>query len=138
MTDKQFQKIIAQISDHEARINVLESMGVNRITTKNLGGEKQKTLREIVKGRKFDNGQEQIAVIVGYNENILGMFIHKDNIKTQWVDAKMTNKYNTTFIERAKDDLIRIKPDDTCDLTQTGEEFFDKFVKNEPTKTASK
>lgn len=138
MTEAQLQKIFKQLADHEARINVLESKGTHLVTSTNHGSGKQKTLREIVKGKKFKNGQEQIVVIVGYYENILGTLINKDNIKTEWVNAKMTNKYNPNFLKRAKDDLIRIHTDGNCDLTQTGEEFFEEFLKNGSIESTSK
>ena len=137
MIDKQFQKILERIEDHEKRIRTLEESSSVQAMRINQGEGKQMTLREIVKGRKFKNGQEQVAVIVGYHENILSALIKKDNIKSEWTNAKMINKYSANFIARAKDMLIRVQPDGTCDLTQIGEEFFEKFLKNEPTESTS-
>lgn len=131
------KKILERIENHEKRIRALEEFSSVQAVRINQREGKQTTLREIVKGRKFKNGQEQVAVIVGYHENILGTLIKKDNIKSEWTNAKMTNKYSTEFIARAKDVLIRVQPDGTCDLTQTGEEFFEKFLKNEPTESTS-
>ena len=113
---------------------------IAEVVAKNLiaSGEKQRTLREIVKGRKFKNGQQQIAVIVGYHENNMGSLINKKKIETEWNNAKMTNKYSKNFLERAKKDLVRVHLDGTCDLTQTGEDFFDKFLKNESSGATSK
>jgi len=138
MTDARLQKIITQLEDHEKRIGVLEDSEINPSKRKRPGSEKQKTLREIAKGRKFKNGQQQVAVIVGYHENTLDVLIHMDNIKTEWNNAKMTNKYSKTFIDRAKEEFIRVHSDGTCDLTQTGEEFFEDFIKNEPLDSTSK
>lgn len=135
---QKLQKIVEQLADHETRISTFESQGVHLVESVNSGSGKQKTLREIVKGRKFKNGQQQIAIIVGYYENILGTLIRKDNIKTEWINTKMTNKYSKNFLDRAKDEFIRVHPNETCDLTQTGEEFFKEFLKNEPTKSTSK
>ena len=136
MTQEQIKKIIEQLRDHEKRLAVLENITVPTIDVKKTAG-KQQTLRELIKGRSFKNGQEQVAVIVGYYEKILGSFINKDNLKAAWENAKIANKYNTEFINRAKDLLIRIKADNKCDLTQAGEEFFDKFLKNESVKKTS-
>ena len=47
----------------------------------------------------------------------------------------MVNDYNPAYLNRAKDDLVRVHADGTCDLTQSGEDFFDKFLKNDSTKT---
>ncbi len=135
---KDIKEINKILQDHEKRIRVLESSGENPSERRKPGNEKQKTLREIVKGRKFKNGQQQVAVIVGYHENILGVLIHVDNIKTEWENAKITNKYSTNFVERAKDEFIRIRADGTCDLTQTGEDFYENFLKNESLNSTSK
>jgi len=131
------QQIEKRLDNHEKRIRALEGSEIIPSGKKSSGSEKQKTLREIVKGRKFKNGQQQVAVVVGYYENTLGTLIHKDHIKTEWNNAKMTNKYNKTFIDRAKDKLIRVRSNGTCDLTQTGEDFFENFLKNESTGSAS-
>lgn len=138
MTDTQLEEILKQLGDHEKRLEALErSSIVQREIKKTSGNAKQATLREIVKGKKFNNGQEQIAVVVGYHEKILGALINKDRIKIEWLNAKMTNKYNPNFLKRVKDELIRVHPDGTCDLTQTGEEFFKNFLKNESIKPTS-
>ena len=138
MADPQIQKILEQLKNHEKRINAMESSGAKQSAKSGTVVEKQKTLREIIKGRKFKNGQQQIAIIVGYHENVLKELIHEDKIKTEWDNAKMTNKYSKNFLDRSKDELIRIRPDKTCDLTQTGEDFFEKFVQNESTNSTSK
>ena len=132
------QKINKILQDHEQRICALESTRSHLITSTSSKDKKQKTLREIVKGRNFKNGQEQIAIIVGYYEKIVGTLIHKDNLKTEWINAKMINKYNPNFLKRAKDDLIRIHPEGACDLTQTGEDFFERFIGNKPKKLHEK
>jgi hypothetical protein len=50
----------------------------------------------------------------------------------------MNSKYNTGYMVRAKDTLIRVRSDGKCDLTQTGEDFFERFIKNEHSSSASK
>ncbi len=128
--------IVSQLANHEKRLMKLEG-STKAPRLKSYSG-KQRTLREVVKGRKFKNGQEQIAVIVGYYEKVVGSLINKDKIKEEWSAAKITNKFSSEFISRAKNVLVRIQPDETCDLTQGGEDFFDKFIKNEPLNQASK
>lgn len=140
MSKEQIKNILAQLADHEARISALDGRETDRAPSISTGpgNRKQKTLREIVKGRKFKNGQEQIAVIVGYHERVIGTLINKDNLRIEWTNAKMTNKYSTKYISRTRDILVRVSIEGVCDLTQTGEDFFDDFLKNEPTNTASK
>lgn len=137
MAGGEFKKILEQLEDHEKRISALEGPSTAKAARTNPKEGKQMTLREVVRGRKFKNGQEQVAVIVGYHENILGALIKKDNIKSEWTNAKITNKYSAKFIARAKNVLIRVHLDGTCDLTQTGEDFFENFLKNEPAKSTS-
>lgn len=71
MDRKEIKQILNQLTDHEVRISTLESQSVRLVASTDFGSGKQKTLREIVKGRKFKNGQEQIAIIVGYHEDII-------------------------------------------------------------------
>jgi hypothetical protein len=133
MEKEKIIKILAQIADHENRLRQLEGgQRVSLVSTSN----KTKTLREILKGVKFKNGQEQVASIVGYHEKILNNHILKDMIKDEWENAKM-GVFSAMYISRAKDTLIRIHKDGTCDLTQSGEEFFDQFLKNESSNTTS-
>lgn len=141
MDQKEINKqIFERLGKLEIRLSALGKPNTNQNVSLNPGNRKQLTLREIVKGRKFKNGQEQIVVIVGYYEKILSTPIHEDKIQEEWVNSKMTNKYNSIFIERAKtkDKLIRIHSDKSYDLTQAGEEFFEKFLKNESTESTSK
>ena len=64
MNQTQIEKILAQLADHETRINNLENPKEILTPKINPGSEKQKTIREIIKGKKFKNGQEQVALIV--------------------------------------------------------------------------
>lgn len=127
MQQEQITKILTQLANHEARIKQLEG-GDHSIAKPYVGGGKQKTIREVMKGKKFKNGQEQIAAIVGYYEKVLGEVIKKDQIKNEWSGAKMNGDFSPVYFSRAKGTLIRVHPDGTCDLTQTGEEFFDSFL----------
>lgn len=118
-----------RISELESRVEALEALVLHSNAPVVSMGKKEKTLREIVKGKKF-NGQEQVAAIVGYHEKVLGQRVQKNEIKKTWQDAKMNGKYAAIYLTRAKDTLIRILDDDSCDLTQTGEEFFDALIDN--------
>jgi len=129
MTQDQIKEILASLADHENRLQHLE--GTVPPSSALSAGRKQKTLREMVKGKKLQNGQEQIAAIVGYYEKILGQHIPKDRIKEEWANAKMDGTFTAMYLSRAKDTLIRIHADGTCDLTQSGEEFFAKLINNE-------
>ena len=139
MSDTEFQNILKRLDDHDNRLQAIErSLSPSPGVVKQSGRSKQVTLREIVKGRKFNNGQEQIAVIVGYHEKMLGAVIEKKSIPAEWFNAKMPNKYDPNYLRRVIDDLIRIDAGGHCDLTGTGEEFFENFIRNEPINEASK
>lgn len=138
MTNAQLQKIIVQIADHEARISALECSGIHSVTNTNPGSKKRKTIQEIVKGRKFKNGSEKLAVIVGYHEKLIGSLIKKGDLRKEWQDAKITGMYKTNLLDDASGTYVRVLSNEECDLTQTGEEFFDNFLKNEPTESTSR
>lgn len=138
MQQEQITKILSQLADHEARLKKLEDGGHTTSVPSVNTGNKKRTLREIVKGKKFKSGQEQVAVIVGYHEKILGQHITKDKIRVEWTDAKLNGAFSPVYLSRAKGTLIRVHSDGTCDLTQTGEEFFGQLLKNESTNSTSK
>ncbi len=139
MQQEQIAKILTQLVDHEARLKALEGETQAVASTRTASaGSKQKTLRELVKGKKLKNGQEQLAVIVGYHEKVLGHLILKDKIKEEWANAKINATFSPVYLSRAKDTLIRILDDGKCDLTQTGEEFFDQFLNHESLDATSK
>lgn len=125
------ETIEQRISELESRIGVLEAKILNGDVPTISTSSKEKTLREIVKGKRFKNGQEQIAAIVGYHEKVLGQPIQKDQIKEVWQDSKMNGEFAAVYLTRAKDTLVRILSDGTCDLTQTGEEFFEALINSE-------
>jgi hypothetical protein len=119
-----------RISELESRVEALEkkflSAGAPVLSVNN----KERTLQEIVKGKRFNNGQEQVAAIVGYNEKVLSQLIQKDQIKEEWRNAKMNGVYAPIYLARAKGTLVRVLGDGTCDLTQTGEGFFEELINN--------
>jgi|SRR3989344_1151799 len=126
---KEIKDILARLDDYEKRLAHLEGKAITPVAVLKAKVGKQKTLREMVKGKKFKNGQEQIAIIVGYHEKILGNLLSKDKIKEEWTNAKIINKFSAEFLSRARDVLVRVHSDGTCDLTQGGEDFFDSFLK---------
>lgn len=138
MTQEQIEKILTQLSDHENRLLKLEATKNLPITTSATTGNKQKTLREVVRGKKFSNGCEKIAAIVGYHEKILGSLVNKNNLKQAWDDAKLDGVYKTNILDDAAGQYVRVKSSGECDLTQTGEEFFDKLLNNESINQTSK
>lgn len=140
MEEKKLKEIQKKLADFETRLDRLEKTFGDEVSENHKGKfrSKQKTLREIISGKKFENGQEQIAAVVGYHEQVMGKLITKNQIKEEWINAKMVNKFDSKFISRAKDKLIRIHPDKTCDLTQTGEKFFENLTKHESSSTTSK
>lgn len=93
--------------------------------------EKIPTLREIVKGRKLNNASEKLALIVGYHEKILKSLIHKSKLEEEWNSAKIDGVYRTNLLDNASGVFIRVQPDGMCDLTGTGEDFFDNFLKSD-------
>jgi hypothetical protein len=139
MSSKIHQKLLNAKAIIEECLVELELGGDNILESKKVGAQhstlrskKIPTLREIVRGKKFGNGQEKVAVIVGYHETIIGCPVEKKKIEREWEDAKIVGKYRTTFLKRASNLYIRVNKDNCCDLTQTGEDFFDNFIKNEP------
>lgn len=115
-----------RIKDLENRVSLLEGIGNKEAT--GLVTTKEKTLREIAKEKKFKNGREMVAIIVGYHELILDKKIDRDSIKQEWNSAKMPNKFDNKFINTTVDEYIRISPEGLCDLTNSGEELFERII----------
>ncbi len=134
MSKDTIEEILSQLLDHENRISKLEGILPSNLP---MGDNKQRTLRELIKGRKLNNGQEQLSVIVGYFEMVIKKPVHKNALKSEWISAKMLNKYDASFLARAKNVFFTVDSSDQCILTQTGEEFFEKFINNEPIKKTS-
>jgi hypothetical protein len=131
MTTTRIQKIIDQLNDHERRLRILES-GPKKPDGVSNGGEKTLTLPEIIKGKAFRSGQEKVAIIVGYSEKILAdLAIKESTVKEGWKTGKFDGKYDHNFLVRAiKDGLVRAI-EGNLDLSQTGERFWDLFVKQD-------
>lgn len=106
---------------------IFESPVRERITRK----KKEITLPELVRNKKLKNGQERVAVVVGYFELVAGKHdISTKDIESGWMDGKLEGTFANMLLRRAiKDGLVRDKKDGTYDLTQTGEYFFSDFLK---------
>lgn len=129
MANQDIEKILATLADHEARLTALEKPAVTKTPT-TYGGNKERTVREIVRGKKLNNGSEKIAVIVGYHEKILGKLINRNGLRQEWQDAKMEGSYKTNLLDDASGVYVRVHSNGDCDLTQSGETFFDNFLKS--------
>lgn len=132
MTEEQFKKILKQLEDHEKRIRVLEDKkGEPNLQIAKINNSKKiSTLAEVIRGKSFKSGQEKVAVIVGYYEQIVQKDSIKEiDVKDGWKAGKFDGKYSQNFLTRAiKDDLVR-NIDSVLDLSQTGERFFANFLK---------
>jgi hypothetical protein len=120
-----------QLNDHERRLRVLES-GPKKPDVVSNDREKTRTLPEIVKGKDFRSGQEKVAIIIGYYEKILADPAIKElTVKEGWKIGKFDGKYDHNFLVRAiKDGFVRAIGGN-LDLSQTGERFWDSFVKQD-------
>lgn len=100
------------------RLRKLEETVFNYAEKLTTRSKKIKTLSELIFGKKFNNGQEKIAVIVGYLEKIE----HKTNIKEEdikqgWKSGKFEGYYANSLLQRATKNLVRDLRNDTYDLT---------------------
>jgi hypothetical protein len=131
MTHIRIQEIIDQLNDHERRLRMLES-GSKRPDGVSNGREKTRTLSEIIKGKDFRSGKEKVAIIVGYYEMVLAdLAIKESTVKEGWKTGKFDGKYDHNFLVRAiKDGFVR-SIGGNFDLSQTGERYWDLFVKQD-------
>ncbi len=135
MSEDEIKKIIDQLKDHESRLLRLESIKQGAAVP---ASDKPKTLREVIKGREFSNGPEKIAAIVGYHEKMLGSLINKKDLAKAWMNAKFDGAYKTNLLDNASGMYVRVQSNGECDLTQTGEAFFEKLLNYESASPASK
>lgn len=126
MTEKSQDEINAELY---ARIEKLEKLLESPQPPKKQG--KQPTLPELIKGKKFKNGQQKVCVIVAYYEKYGGKTSVTEGEVTQgWRDGKFDGAYARTLLDRTiADGLVRDLKDGTFDLSQSGEEFYEEFVK---------
>ncbi len=122
-------KLDQRTKNLEKKVDKLEKNKLAKLI-KPSPSQKTFTLPELIKkGKSFKNGQQKVAVIVGYHEKIRKKLVSKKDIKKSWINAKFEGKFNYNFISRAiSDGLIRPRDSETFDLTRSGELFFDSFI----------
>lgn len=121
------KKIISRVEVLEEKVQSIEK---NLKVPTPFIKKKQKalTLAEVIRGRKFNSGQEKIVVIVGYYEKILKKDpIREADLKEGWKVGKFDGKYSPNFLTRSATWVRNI--DSNLDLSQTGERFFEDFLK---------
>src|SRR3989344_8878995 len=88
MDTPDIKAILKELQDHESRISLLEDKSSIPLPIK--GQQKEITLVELIKGKKFSSGQQKVAAIVGYFEkiskknNISREDIRNDGIRAKW------------------------------------------------------
>lgn len=89
------------------------------------------TLAELRRKSEIKNGQQSVALIIGYYEKVLKEeAIKPKDIESGWRDGKFSGKYNPNFLIRAiKEGLVRPQKEGVYDLSGTGEDFFDAQIK---------
>ena len=129
-------EIIEKLEAIEGRLRQLEIIKVQQATVP--GGisqprkSKAVTLAELVKGFKFQNGQEKVAAIIGYWEKVEGKSeVPVKDIEQAWRNGKLDGSYHPNYLQRAvADGLIRELDKGVYDLSQSGEGFFEKLLAN--------
>jgi hypothetical protein len=128
--DKILKNILVRLENIEKAlsINVAANADVNKPIRpgKTL---KAITLPELARSKKAVNGQQKVAIVVGYYERITRKDpITKNDIKEGWKEGKFPGSFADVLVHRAiKDGLIRDLKG-KYDLSQTGEDFFDDFT----------
>lgn len=131
MNNTDIGQIFAQLQDHEKRLAEIEKNRSGLTHTQDSQPKtKQQTLPELVKGKTITSGQKKIAIIVGYYEKILGKSpINESEIKSGWRIGKLDGKYANTLLQRAEKDALIRNFNGDIDLSQTGEQYFADFIK---------
>jgi hypothetical protein len=124
MEEKEIKEILLRIDRLE---KVVFGKSDNTLTSK---GGKQLTLPELARKKILKNGQQKIAIIVGYYEKIQGKKdIQRKDIIQGWKDGKFVGSYSDVLLDRAiVDGLIRDLKDGTYDMSQSGENLFSEFI----------
>ena len=119
-----------RLTSLEGRVQKLEGVLEKPMTIPSPGISKQITLSELIKGKQFKSGQEKVAIIVGYNEKIVKKTpLKESDIREGWRIGKFDVKYDGKLLSRClKAGWVR-NIDDNLDLSQSGETFFDNFLK---------
>ncbi len=74
------------------------------------------------------NGQQKIAIIVGYYELVLREApVKPEVLRNAWKEGKFKGSYHPSFVQRAVGYLIRNQKG-AYDLTQDGEDYFNQVI----------
>lgn len=120
-----------KFASFEQRIIALEAILGRELPSQekvNSRNGKLETVAEYRRRVSPKNGQQAVALIVGYYEKVLkqGSASIKD-IEIGWRDGKFDGKFHSELLRRAvKDGLIRQQSGGLYDLSGTGESFFDE------------
>ncbi len=122
INDTEFKKLVA-------RVEKLEKLIQTPTPARKHG--KQRTLPELIKGKKFKNGQQKVCIIVAYCEKYGDKkSVLENEIAQGWRDGKFDGAYARTLLDRTiGDGLVRDLKDGTFDLSQSGDEFYEEFMK---------
>ena len=121
MTEEQIAKIIERLEKLEGA--VFPKAGTPSFSS----AAKPKTIAEVMKGKKFENGQQKVAAIVGYYEKQLGnKEVSEADIKAGWRDSKFVGGYAAMLRIRAEKDgwISDYQKNGKYVLTQSGEDFY--------------
>ncbi|MCB2230672.1 hypothetical protein KQH82_08145 [bacterium] len=127
--DKQKDDLVARVERLEKV--VFGGADENTYSARSKSGNKKPTIAEIAKGTELKNGQEKVALVVGYLEKVEGRSeIRQSDIKGAWIDGKLQGDYANVLLQRAvKDGLVRNRKNGIYDLSQSGETFFADLMK---------
>ncbi len=120
-------------TDIETRLLRLEAAVFGSGTTpKPVTSRKPIALSQLSHSRLLTSGQKKVALIIGYNEVILGQPpINFPRIKEQWISAKFSRKCDPKQLERAITEGLVRDPESSnlYDLTRDGEDFLKEVLK---------
>ena|ERR1035437_6772399 len=125
-------EILARLDQFDERLKSLEASVINKaLPAASINAGKQKTFAEIIKGKKFNSGQEKITAVIGYYEKITKKVpVKAADVEVGWRDGKVEGKFNPNLLRRAiKDGFVRELGNGEFDLSQSGENFFEKLTK---------
>lgn len=122
------EEVLKRLNDLEKVVFGSDSKSGGYFTA--ASSKKTISLSELARNGLLDNGQKKITVIVGYNEKILAQEpVSMSQIKEMWKKEKFVGKCDPKLLERALvDGLVREPENNTYDLTQKGENFFNNVL----------
>lgn len=128
MNKTDLEKIVERLERLEQAVFSTKISSSKPLTVKNI------SLPELIRKRTLQNGQQKVAVLVGYMEKIENKSqIAMADIKDAWRRAKFDGGFANVLVTRAvKDALIAdYSSDGNYVLTQTGERFWEEQLANQ-------